>query len=152
MSTFERLNTAILALDWHAPAKPAGVKKAITDLANHWVSYVNSSERRVAPPITQGAKLSRYAEWYTRGWALMPAEVRDALTHPRDIDATVWSALEDQLAYTVEGNQAAAKAAGELAKEIGAVSGQAIKGVVILAGAATCVLLAYAYARMPRFG
>jgi hypothetical protein len=156
MSTLaERINNAVIKLDWLAPSKPAGVKKAVSDLANHWVAYWNSSERRLAPPVAQATKLSRYAQWYARGWALVPAQVRDQLPHPREIDDSAWAALEDQLTYTLEGNEAAARAAADaaakLAKDLEAASGKLIKGVVIVGGVATCVLLAYAYARMPRF-
>ncbi len=153
-TTAERINNAVIKLDWVAPAEPRGVKRAVAQLANHWVKYWNSAERRLAPPLAQAAKLSRYAAWYTRGWALMPAAVREGLPHPQDIDATVWSALEDQLTYTIEGNEAAARAAAEAAKklekQLEKTSGQLIKAVVIVGGVATCVLVAYGYARMPR--
>jgi len=153
-TTAERINNAVIKLDWVAPARPRGVKLAVAELANHWVKYWNSAERRLSPPLAQAARLSRYAAWYTRGWALMPETVRAELPHPQEIDATVWSALEDQLTYTIEGNEAAARAAAEaakkLAKQLEKASGQLVKGVVIVGGVATCVLLAYAYARMPR--
>lgn len=99
----ERVNNAIVAIDWKSPASPAGVKQAVTDLGSHWIAFWNSAERRMLPPIALHAKLTRYAEWYARAWALMPAKLRDELTHPRDLDPSVWSALEDQLTFTGEG-------------------------------------------------
>ncbi len=147
----ERLNSAILALEWNAPAEPAGIREAIKDLAVHWVNYWNSAQRRNAPPITQAPKLSRYAAWYARGWALLPEAVRAQLVHPSEIDATAWAGVEDQLTYMIEANAAAAEAAGEaaavLAKEVHAASATALKGLLVIAGAAACVLLAYGYAR-----
>lgn len=152
-TTAERINNAILALDWNVPAEPAGVRASIAQLAVHWVSYWNSAERRLAPPLTQTAKLQRYAAWYARGWALVPEQLRATLVHPRDVDATVWSAIEDQLTYTIEGNEAAArlaaKGAEQLSRELRNTSTALLKGLLLIAGGATVVLLAYGYARRP---
>jgi hypothetical protein len=153
-TTAERVNNAIVTLDWRAPAAPAGVKRAVTDLAAHWVAYWNSAQRRLAPPLAEMAKLERYAAWYTRAWALMPEALREELTHPRDLDAGVWSALEDQLVFMAEGNEAAAVAAGKagaaLAREVkGALPG-VLAGVVVVGGVAALVLFALAKAK-PRW-
>ena len=147
-TTAERVNNAIAALDWRMPGTPEGSKRAVSALAQHWVRYWGSAERRLAPPLTQAAKLERYVAWYARAWALAPEALRAELAHPSDLDASVWAAVEDQVAYMLEGNEAAARAAAAsaaaLASELKSAAPRLVLGLVIVGGVATCVLLAAA--------
>ncbi len=111
----ETLNNNIVQLDWLAPASPKGVKKAVAQLAQHWVTWWDSSERKLMPPVALGAKLERYAEWYARAWFLVPPEVRARVIDPRQIDTSLYHTLDDQIRYMAEGAQAASNAGGELA-------------------------------------
>jgi hypothetical protein len=111
----ERLNNAIVKLQFNTPDTPKGVKKAIDQLADHWIAWWDSAERKMLPPGVLGGKLERYAAWYTRGWALVPPEVRAKMPNPRELDATVLAIVEDQLNLIAEGAVAAAKAGKDTA-------------------------------------
>lgn len=155
MSTLaERVNNAIVALDFAAPASPAGVRKAIADLATHWLNFWNSAERRLLPPAAIHAKLVRYAKWYTRAYALVPATTQAKVPHPQTLDASVWAAWEDQFAHVAEGDAAAADFAVEnlskLKDELAKAHEQLLRTLMIVAGAATLTLLAYAFAKIAR--
>jgi hypothetical protein len=157
-STAERLNNAIVTLDWRAQMDPRvddGRKVAIGQMASHWLAYWNSADRRFQlVPIASVPKLQRYAEWYAKGWALVPADLRAQLVHPRDLDTSVWAGVEDQLQFMAEGNQAAFKLAQEVAETVAEHAGkgasQLVKGVAIVGGVAVAVLLAVAVAK-PRW-
>ena len=155
MSTLaERVNNAIVTLDFMAPASPAGVKRAISDLAEHWLRFWDSAERRLSVPAALHAKLVRYAKWYTRAFALVPKAVQDQVPHPSTLDASVWAMWEDQLNHIGEGNAAAGKFAaenlGKLKSELGKAHGELLKTVVIVGGVATVTLLAYVAAKLAR--
>jgi hypothetical protein len=155
MSTLpERVNNAIVRLDFLAPSKPAGVRTAIADLAVHWLAFWNSAERRLLPPATLHAKVARYAKWYTRAFALVPAAVQAKVPHPQTLDATVWAAWEDQLSHMAEGDAAAGQFAAENLKKLQTELAKAhdvlMRTVLIVGGVATAALLAYAFAKIAR--
>lgn len=155
MSTLaERVNNAIVKIDHVAPSEPAGTRQAITDLGTHWLTFWGSSERRLLPPLALHAKLLRYAKWYTRAYALVPATTQAKLPHPATLDATVWAAWEDQIKHMATGNEAAAAFTAQnlekLKTELEKGTGALVKAVVVLGGVATAVMLAYAFAKIAR--
>lgn len=152
----EALNNSIVQLDFIAPAKPAGVKKAIAELAQHWMTWWDSSERKMLPPVAVGAKLERYAEWYTRAWFLVPPEVRARATDPRTLDVSLYHTLDDQIRYMTEGAQATVNAGAELgsyiktqAKDLRAelekAAESALSSFVVIALVAAVALFAFGY-------
>jgi hypothetical protein len=152
----EALNNNIVQLDWLAPAAPKGVKKAIAQLAQHWMTWWDSSERKLMPPVAVGAKLERYAEWYARAWFLVPPEVRARVLDPRQLDASLYHAIDDQIRYMTEGAQAATNAGAELASylktqakdlraELEKAAESALSTFVIIALVAAVALFAFGY-------
>lgn len=152
----ERLNNAIVKLDWNTPAKPKGVKTAIAELAAHWVAWWDSSERKLLPQAALWSKLERYARWYARGYALVPADVRAKLPHPRELDVSLAAIVDDEIKRLADGVQAAAKAGTETAvfvkeqakalqTEITAQAEKVIGGVVLLGVLAIGLLLAFGW-------
>jgi hypothetical protein len=150
-STAERLNNAIVTLDFRAQLDPSisrGVKKAVAELATSWVNYWNSADRRIElMPIARVPKLQRYAAWYGRAWALMPEALRAALAHPETLDATVWAGIEDNVQFVAEGGQATAIAAKKLATEVATAAGKGVSSLLSPALVVIAVLLAYGWAR-----
>lgn len=110
----ERLNNAIVKLDWVTPAQPKGVKLAVSSLASHWVAFWSSAERKALPPAALAPKLARYAAWYARAWALVAPDVRAQCPNPRDLDVGFLAAVEDQLRAIAEGAQAVIAQGGDL--------------------------------------
>jgi hypothetical protein len=152
----ERLNNAIVKLQFNTPDTPKGVKKAINELADHWIAWWDSAERKMLPPALLGGKLERYAAWYARGWSLVPPEVRAKAPNPRELDATVYAIVEDQLKYMAEGAQAAAETGKDVAlflkeqaralrDEMLEQATTALGGVAILAVLAIGLLLAFGW-------
>lgn len=153
MSTAEALNNAIIALDWAAPGEPKGVKRAIGELAKHWVAFWNG-ERTSMGRVELGQKLQRYAQWYARAWALVAPEIRAQVPDPRSID-TSWNALlTDEIRQVLEGAQAAVNAgatvqeyvkdqAKGLRDELERVHSTLLLDVVIVGAVAAFVLLAF---------
>lgn len=152
----ERLNNAIVKLDWNTPSSPKGVKKAIADLAVHWIAFWDSSERKLLSPAVLWGKLERYAKWYARGYALVPADVRAKVPHPRDLDSNMIAIVDDEIRRLGEGVQAAQKAGTETAafikqqakalqQEIAEQAEKALSHIVILGALAVAVLLAFGW-------
>jgi hypothetical protein len=169
MSLGERLNNAIVQLDWVFPAKPEGTRKAVADLAQHWIAWWDSAERRAlsaAGPTgaaAMHAKLERYAAWYARAYALAPTKVQAKVRHPRDLDVSVLATVEDQLNQLAEGAQAAAAAGGKVAtfaaeqakalrEEIGEGLAFARNSMMALFGFGIAGLLAFGWMEKQRRG
>lgn len=151
-SPYEALNNAIVEIDWLTPGSPKGVKRAVAELAAHWVKWWDSDERKLGNTAA-GKTLQRYAEWYARAWAIVPADVRAKVPAPAEID-TSWTALQDaairQITNAYDTKPAAdvvKEAARELRDEIANVHDALISDVVVLGIVAVAVLMAYGSAR-----
>jgi peptidoglycan hydrolase-like protein with peptidoglycan-binding domain len=77
----EQLNNAISRIDFLTPKAPAGTRKAVTDLATHWLNEFWNKGYRNEP-----AKLDAYGKWYTRAWKLVPKAVQAKCPHPTLVD------------------------------------------------------------------
>lgn len=119
-TTVERLNNAIVKLDWVAGGQSAGVKQAIRQLAEHWIRFYRAGTYWQLPDPVWFAKLGRYVEWYTRGYALLPADVRAAAPAPADIDPQFLELVNDTARRVVDANEEASAAASKLVKETAA--------------------------------
>ena len=163
MSTLaERLNNAIGAIAWAAPAQPAGNRQAIEDLQTRWLVFWNSAERRMLPELAIAGRLQLFAESYAKAYVLVPPEVRAKVPSPASVDATAWASVEDQLRQSVEGGSASAEVlskevrelateAGELAGKAGSLATRGLLIAVVVVGVvgvvATVVLVAFANAK-----
>lgn len=112
----------------------------MTDLGTAWFAWWVSAERKLMPPIATHAKVTRFAEWYTRAFVLMPPATQAKLVHPSTLDATVWAAIDDQLQQTGDGAQAqgafAAQQLTALAKGVGVVHDKLLTTVLVVGGVA----------------
>lgn len=115
----EQLNNAIVGLDFVASlsSSSAGVKKAIGDLALHWWSFYRGAYWSL-PDVAWQQKITRYVEWYTRAYALLPSELRAKCRDPRTIDPSFAAVAVDTMARMVEANVTVAQGAAELAREV----------------------------------
>ncbi len=116
----ERLNNAIVQLDWVATGAPGvsgGVKTAIRQLTEHWLRFYRDGSYWTLPDPVWLPKLGRYVEWYTRAYCLVPVAVRAQAPRPQDIDPQFLELVNSTLARVVDANVETATAAAELVKE-----------------------------------
>jgi hypothetical protein len=117
----ERINNAIVALDWAAAMSPSttspGVRQAIGQLAAHWQRFFRDGSYWVLPDPVWASKLGRYVQWYARGYYLLAPAVRASLVAPAAIDPEFLELVNDTVKRMVDANTTAAAAAAELVKE-----------------------------------
>jgi hypothetical protein len=114
----ENLNNAIVTLGPHTANSSPGVRKAVAELEQKWVDFWHSNERQITPDVLLSPKLTRFVEWYTRAWMLLPPEERAKATSPNDLD-TSWQPLAvDTLKQHADSMVQVNKSAGILARDI----------------------------------
>jgi hypothetical protein len=119
-SAVERINNAIVALDWaatNAPEVSGGVKAALRQLTTHWLRFYRDGSYWTLPDPVWLPKLGRYVEWYTRAYCLVPVAVRAQAPRPQDIDPQFLELVDGTLARVVAANVDTATAAAALVKE-----------------------------------
>jgi hypothetical protein len=160
MTAAERLNNAIVQLEWVTPGTPPARKKMVGQLADHWTTWWNSTEGRAARsvPVANAPKLRRYAQWYARAWWMVGEKVRAGAPDPRTLDVGWAAAVSDQLSDLAEGAKAAKDAgenvadyvkarAKELRDELEKAQRKALTVIVVLGVVAAAVLLSFGYAK-----
>lgn len=118
-NTVERLNNAIVKLDWAAMGAPVSVsvKAAIRQLTEHWLRFYRDGSYWTLPDPVWFAKLGRYVEWYTRGYYLLPAASRVSVPKPTNIDPQFLELVNDTFGRVVAANVDTATAAAGLARD-----------------------------------
>lgn len=125
------LNNAIVLLSRSAmkarseSALSLGAMVAIKALADHWELFWRSSERSALPSVLLLPKLNRYAEWYTRGWAILPPAYRGSVPRPDQIDPAFGRVTRD----TMQGLLTGVESTGQTAKDIAAWSERQATGL-----------------------
>lgn len=136
-NTEERINNAIVALSRAARTAfwgrtlPRGRMEAVDALERHWGIFWRSKERAIVPAVAMRAKLGRYVEWYTRAWALLPADARAMAPRPDEIDPTYAGLARDTLAAYMTGVETTGRAADRAASDLtSAIKGSALTGML----------------------
>jgi hypothetical protein len=153
----ERLNNAILDLEWRARSavQNKDVMNSITQLSIAWVAWYEAIYRQTyvvltpagssfAPPFYDNTpiveKFGRFVAWYARAYVLVPSEFRKTLLDPRDFDdyeaeiarreiARVLDALGASADVTTIATTDISKAARELLEELKEGAKKAASGI-----------------------
>lgn len=114
----ERLNNAIALIDLKAMGDidtPAGSRKAIHAMAEHWAAWFKTNERWELVsradlyPASLQKKLEAYARWYGRAYAIASPRVRAQVPTPEQAAPQFAELLAAQRQRWTEGMQDAAK-------------------------------------------
>lgn len=150
-STEERINNAIVRLGYLTSGSrevSPGVRKAVELLGSEWLRWWGArpvSVVRLTDPEYVG-KLKRWAEWYARAWALVPAAVRKGCPDPREIEPSWSASLADEAHVLTDAKTASAKLSKEIAEAAAKLpdtvrDGLTHLGLIVIAG-----LLAWGWA------
>jgi len=124
---------------------PVSRVDAILALGRHWERFWRSSKRTLTPTAALTPTLSRYVEWYTRAWALLPPAARAECPRPDQIDPTLAKVARDTLASYMTGLEsapAAGKWMAQQARELKtAIEGGLANLLMIAAGGLVAYLL-----------
>lgn len=126
---------------------PVSRASAILALGRHWERFWRSSERTLTPTSVLTPTLSRYVEWYTRAWAMLPPDARAECPRPDQIDPTLAKVARDTIASYMTGLASAPDAARWVASQSSelatAIKSSVVGGLETLAFAGGALLIAY---------
>lgn len=109
----ERLNNAIALIDLKAMGDidtPAGSRKAIHALAEHWAAWFRTDARWSADLPAVQKKLEAYARWYGRAYVIASPRVQAQVPTPEQAAPQFAQLLAEQRRRWIEGAQDAARA------------------------------------------
>lgn len=110
----ERLNNAIVALDFHARGPAVSnpdVERAVGLLVSHWLEFfVNEYQANPIIGIDQWTqRVEGYLRWYARAYALVPAAVRAKVPEPSAIDTTYQAMVRAEMDRIADAFQGVAR-------------------------------------------
>jgi hypothetical protein len=70
------------------------------------------------PDVVYVDKMTRYVQWYTRAYMLLPQELRAGLAAPESLDTSFSAVVSDTIARVIDANEATGAAAADLAKDV----------------------------------
>jgi len=109
---------AISEAGTNAGKVPPGTNAAIGRLRRHWAEFFASPERKDMPQLLLQRRMDRYAEWYTRAWAILPVAQRALIPSPGEIDVSFERVTAETFEAILERGRTIAEEAKSLRESI----------------------------------